>query len=243
MGFTAVVPARLGARRLPDKPLADIGGKPMIAHVLAQAAAAGADRVIAAVDSERIAAAAEQAGFEAVLTGACTCGTERVAQAAAALKLTGVIVNLQGDEPFIGPAAVAAVAERAADAQWCATAATPLPAAAAADSSVVRVVVAKDGRALYFSREPVPHQAAEQLAHVGIYAFSSPEALAELAGLAPCALERTERLEQLRWLWHGYRIDVVQVAASGGGIDTQQDLEQARALYADMQGNEPQAGD
>ena len=225
-----MVPARLDARRLPAKPLADIGGRPLIAHVLERARQAGATRVVAAVDDDQIAAAAAAAGFEAVLTGECRCGTERVAAAAAKLDLQGIIVNLQGDEPFISPDTIAATAGLAGE--GVATAAAPVPAATLTDASTVRVVVDGAGNALYFSRARIPHGSAEALAHIGIYAFASRRLLEKLASLPPCRLESSERLEQLRWLHNGQRIRVLQAAEFSAGIDTQQDLDAARKRHA-----------
>ena len=230
MDFTVVVPARLGAARLPDKPLADIGGRPLIVHVLERARQAGAARVVAAVDDERIAQAATGAGFEAVVTGECSCGTERVAQAAARLDLDGIIVNLQGDEPFISPDTIAATARLAADCNGCATAAAAAPATAG--SSTVRVVVDRDGLALYFSRSRIPHGESDALAHIGIYAFASRRLLEDLAALPPCRLEQAERLEQLRWLYNGHRIRVLTAPEFPAGIDTPEELAEARKRHA-----------
>ena len=226
--FTVVVPARLGAARLPDKPLSDIGGRPLIVHVLERARRSGAARVVAAVDDERIAAAATAAGFEAVITGECRCGTERVAQAAAQLDLDGAVVNLQGDEPFISPQVIAATAAAAAESGGCATVAAAVPAAA---GTRVRVVVDGAGMALYFSRAAIPHMADEALAHIGIYAFASRTLLEELANLPPCGIEASESLEQLRWLYHGHRIRVVQVSELPLAIDSPDDLAAARTRH------------
>ena len=232
MEFAVVVPARLDAARLPAKPLADIGGRPLIVHVLERARQAGAARVVAAVDDEQVAAAARAAGFEAVLTGECRCGTERVAEAAEQLDLNGIIVNLQGDEPFISPDTIAATARLAADCKGCATAAALVPAATLTDASTVRVVVDGAGGALYFSRAPIPHGSTEALAHIGIYAFASRQLLAKLASLPPAQLETSERLEQLRWLYSGERIRVLQAAEFSAGIDTPEDLAAARKRHA-----------
>lgn len=228
MTFSAVVPARLGSTRLPDKPLADIGGTPMVVHVLMRAREAGAGRVVCATDSQRIADAAGEAGFEAALTGECASGTERVARAAESLGLEGVVVNLQGDEPDIDPRLIADVARRAQEGGCqCATAAGPIDAGMAGDPHVVKVVVGADGRALYFSRSAIPHGAREFLGHIGIYAFA-PGLLAGTLDLAPAGLERAERLEQLRWLWHGWRIDVVVADRFSRGIDTPAELAEAQ---------------
>lgn len=235
MSFTAIVPARLAATRLPNKPLADLGGKPMIVRVLEQAAAAGAARVIVATDAASIVTAVTAAGFEAVLTGAFANGTERVAAVAQQLELDGVIVNLQGDEPMIDPQLVAQVAERAASgACECTTAVAPIDANAAANPDIVKVICTKDDLAAYFSRTCIPHSVsgadAQWLGHLGIYAFA-PGCLQRTTELAPCVLETTERLEQLRWLWHGWRINVVQTTAFFYGINTPADLAAAQANW------------
>ncbi|MCY4325240.1 MAG: 3-deoxy-manno-octulosonate cytidylyltransferase [Betaproteobacteria bacterium] len=228
MDFSVIVPARLGAARLPAKPLADIGGRPLIVHVLERARQAGAARVVAAVDDDQIAAAATAAGFEAVRTGECSCGSERVAQAAAQLELEGPIVNLQGDEPFIDPDTIAATARLAAEDGGCATAAAALAAQTIADASTVRMVIDDDSNALYFSRAPIPHGSDEALAHIGIYAFASRQLLAKLTALPAAKLEKSERLEQLRWLAAGQRIRVLLVSEFTAGIDTPEDLAAAR---------------
>lgn len=234
MSFTVVVPARLAATRLPNKPLADLGGQPMLVRVLEQAQLSGACRVIAATDADEIVHVVTKAGFEAVRTPACANGTERVAQAAKLLKLDGVIVNLQGDVPSIDPQLIATVAERAAENDCdCATAAGGIEAELATSTSVVKVVCDHKQQAMYFSRTPIPSAApiATYLGHIGIYAFAPGKLHATLT-LPPCGLEEVERLEQLRWLWHGWNIAVVTAEKFFQGIDTPADLAAAEATYS-----------
>ena len=236
-GFTVIVPARMGAKRLPGKPLADLGGKPVLVRVLERAQAAGAKRVIAAVNSAELVSAVEHAGFEALLTGDCANGTERIAEAATRLNIEGVIVNVQGDEPFVDPNTIARCASLAA--KWaCATAATPASAAEATDPEVVKVVCDHASRALFFSRSAIPYRQSSRttepptLLHLGLYAFKSAAYLRTLCALPACAIEHCEGLEQLRWLWHGQRIDVIETNTAAAGINTAADLERARQLVA-----------
>lgn len=155
--FTVIVPVRLASTRLPDKPLAEIGGKPILLHVLQRAREADAERIVVATDAPQLVKLATEAGFEAVLTGPCANGTERAAQAAAKLEIKGIIVNLQGDEPAIDPAVIRAVAQRSCDGHCdCATAAAPISRAQAASPDNVKVVLRGDGTAACFSRAPIP---------------------------------------------------------------------------------------
>lgn len=224
------MPGRLVSERLPHKLLADLGGEPVLVRTLQVAAKSGADRVIAAVDNQLLQTAAEQAGFEAVLTGEHNSGTERIAAVAEQLKLTGTIVNLQGDEPLMAPQLVAQIAQAAKTATHCATAAVAMPATELTDS-VVWVVTNQNSRALYFSRAKIPHGATELRAHLGIYGFTNREVLIELANLPSCELETTEKLEQLRWLWHGYQLDVITTEQFYLGVNTAEDLAAARNQF------------
>jgi 3-deoxy-manno-octulosonate cytidylyltransferase (CMP-KDO synthetase) len=234
-----IIPARYGATRFPGKPLADLAGKPLIAHVVERARAArGVDVVAVATDDERIAAAARAAGAEAVLTGPARTGTDRVAEAARRLEpRPAVVVNLQGDEPLIEPAAIEALVAAMSDPSVrMATLARPLTEGELLRPHVVKVVTGATGDALYFSRAPIPHrreggESPLARAHVGIYAFREPF-LQEFAVLEPGRLEGEEALEQLRALEHGHRIRVVQTRYGGFGVDTPEDLERARALLA-----------
>ncbi|HWS75000.1 MAG TPA: 3-deoxy-manno-octulosonate cytidylyltransferase [Quisquiliibacterium sp.] len=257
-GFVALIPARLASTRLPDKPLADLGGRPMVVRVAERALASGARRVVVATDSEAIAQAARAHGVEAVLTRADhASGTDRLAEAAQSLALRDdeIVVNVQGDEPLIPPALVADVAALLGTATDSAIA----TAAHRIDSvddylnpNVVKVVTDSAGRALYFSRAPIPFQRDElqgfprtlparlpaafeahpPLRHIGLYAYRVGF-LRAYPVLAQSPLERFESLEQLRALWHGYRIAVLQAAgAPPAGVDTAEDLARVRRAFA-----------
>jgi 3-deoxy-manno-octulosonate cytidylyltransferase (CMP-KDO synthetase) len=210
-----------------------------VAHVVARARnARGVDVVLVATDDERIAMAARAAGAEAVVTGPAETGTDRVALAARAmLPRPTLVVNLQGDEPLIEPAAIEALVHAMDEGgSEMATMARPLAGGEWERPEVVKVVTDRNGHALYFSRAPIPARwepGASPLAraHVGMYAYT-PAFLERFAALEPGRLEREERLEQLRALEHGYRIRVVDTTYSGFGVDTEQDLERARALVA-----------
>jgi 3-deoxy-manno-octulosonate cytidylyltransferase (CMP-KDO synthetase) len=244
-GFVALIPARLASTRLPDKALADIGGSPMVVLVARRARAAGAERVAVATDSERIAEAVRQAGFEAVMTSPDhPSGTDRLAEAARLLGLSDetIVVNVQGDEPLIAPALLRAVAARLAASPDCAmaTAAHPIrDAAELANPNVVKVVLDRAGRALLFSRAPIPFDRdrtvtfpGHALRHIGLYAYRTRFLLAYPA-LERAPIEQLESLEQLRALWHGERIAVeVTDAAPAPGVDTPADLARVRALVA-----------
>ena len=241
MSFSVIIPARYGSSRFPGKPLADLGGRPMVVRVCERAAASGAAAVHVATDDERIAAAVRSHGYAALMTRADhASGTDRLAEAAARLGLADadVVVNLQGDEPLIEPSLVAEVAgalERRAEAA-IATACHPIDdPAAAASPHVVKVVMDARGFALYFSRSQIPHPrgpGATWYRHAGLYAYRAGF-LARYASLEQSPLERAEVLEQLRALWHGYRITVVvsrsEIAA---GVDTPEDLEAVRRMFA-----------
>jgi len=210
-----------------------------VAHVVARARrASGVDVVVVATDDERIASAAREAGAEVVLTGPAETGTDRVALAARVmLPRPTLVVNLQGDEPLIEPAAIEALVHAMNEGgSEMATMARPLDAGEWERPEVVKVVTDRNGNALYFSRagiparrEPGPSPLAR--AHVGMYAYT-PAFLERFAALEPGRLEQEERLEQLRALEHGYRIRVVETTYRGFGVDTQQDLERARSLMA-----------
>jgi 3-deoxy-manno-octulosonate cytidylyltransferase (CMP-KDO synthetase) len=235
-----IIPARFGAQRFPGKPLADLAGKPLIAHVVERARAArGVDVVAVATDDERIARAAERAGAEAIVTGDAPTGTDRVAQAASRLRpAPDVVVNLQGDEPLIEPGAIETlVAAMEAGGAEMGTLARPLDAGELDRTQVVKVVTDLQGNALYFSRAPIPHRRAGgpspvARAHVGIYAFTAAF-LEKFTSLAPGRLEAEESLEQLRALEHGFTIRVADTGYRGFGIDTPEDLERARALLSE----------
>lgn len=225
----AVIPARLASTRLPEKVLADIGGAPMVVRVWERVRRAeGIERVLVATDDRRVYDAVRAHGADVVMTGEHPSGTDRVAEAArnsGALR----VVNVQGDEPFVDPTDIARVAAAVTDATPIATAAAPLTEGFE-DPARVKVVCDDGGRALYFSRQPIPTGGPYRL-HVGLYAFTAA-ALQAVAALPPAPLERAERLEQLRWLAAGYRIRVVSVPAGPISVDTAEDLARARARYA-----------
>lgn len=249
MQFTVIIPARLASTRLPNKPLADLGGKPMVVRVAERAALSGAARIVVATDHADIAAACAAHGVEVCMTRADhPSGTDRIAEVALALSLApdAVVVNLQGDEPLIDPALLAACAARISATVPMATCAHPLhDAADVFNPNVVKVVLNGAGNALYFSRAPIPWDrdgfAATQtvlpagyipLRHIGLYAYSN-EFLQAYPKLAPSPIEATEALEQLRVLWHGVPIAVhVTDSAPAAGVDTPADLARVRHFYA-----------
>ena len=249
--FTVIIPARHASTRLPGKPLADIAGKPMVVRVAERAAAAGADRVVVATDDVRIKTAVEAHGFAACLTAVDhATGTDRLAEAAQQLGLAddAIVVNVQGDEPLLSPALIRAVADLLAahpDAA-IATACHPITDSAEAfNPNVVKVVLDAKGHALYFSRATIPWardafagsrgnlpQGLPLYRHYGLYAYRV-RFLRAFPALAPAPIERFEALEQLRALWHGYRI-AVQVAhgTPAPGVDTPEDLARVREIFA-----------
>ena len=234
-----LIPARLAATRLPGKPLADIAGEPMIVHVLRRAEAAGIGAVAVATDSEAVAACVEKAGGRAVMTSAAhASGSDRIFEALAALDPDGqaaIVVNVQGDLPTLEPADIAAALRPLADsAVDIATLAAEIrEERERLDPNVVKVVgspLAPDRlRALYFTRACAPAGEGPLYHHIGLYAYRRA-ALARFVALPPSALEKRERLEQLRALEAGMRIDVALVAGVPLGVDTPEDLERAREI-------------
>ena len=233
----AIIPARYGSTRLPGKALLDIGGKSLIQRVYERAREATlVERVIVATDDPRIAKAVEAFGGEAVMTSPeHRSGTDRVAEAA---HLTGgeIIVNVQGDEPFIPTAVIDGVIERILDDAEivCSTAATPIRDETVwRDPNAVKVVLDLWERALYFSRSPLPFYRdggfEGAYLHAGIYCFRR-DFLMRYASLEQTPMERAEKLEQLRILEHGFRIGVVVTDHSAFGVDTPSDLEAARRM-------------
>jgi 3-deoxy-manno-octulosonate cytidylyltransferase (CMP-KDO synthetase) len=253
MNITAIIPARYASSRLPGKPLLDIAGQPMILHVVARARMVKAiTRVIVATDDERVFQVVTAAGAEAQMTSpAHPTGTDRLAEVAAQLDAE-VIVNVQGDEPFIEPATIEAALQPLLEDDSIVMATTCEPILSAADllnPSVVKVVTDRAGFALYFSRQPIPFLRAEILAHgsleaalaaqpallhcfakhTGLYVYRRAFLLA-YAQFPSTPLEQAEALEQLRALEHGYRIKVVRTGHRSIGIDTPEDLALARTL-------------
>jgi 3-deoxy-manno-octulosonate cytidylyltransferase (CMP-KDO synthetase) len=245
--FTVVIPARLASTRLPDKPLADIGGAPMVVRVAQRAALSAARAVVVATDHESIRRACEAHGVRALMTRADhASGSDRLAEAAMQLGLAddAVVVNVQGDEPLIEPALIDACAALLAQREDCVmstVAHTIHDTADYTNPNVVKVVLDAQSRALLFSRAPLPWWRdgapampvePPALRHVGLYAYRAGF-LRRFPQLTPAPLERTEALEQLRVLWHGERIAVhVTDTAPGPGVDTPSDLERVRHLYA-----------
>ncbi len=252
MDFHVLIPARLASTRLPNKPLADIAGLPMVVRVAQRAAHSGARQVIVAADHPRIVDACTAHGVKALLTRADhASGSDRLAQACELIGLDGddLVVNVQGDEPLIEPDLVRAAANLLLQRPDCVMSTVAHAIDAVADftnPNIVKVVLDAQGRALYFSRAPIPAwrdapgapgalamlAQPPPLRHVGLYAYRAGF-LRRFPGLSPAPLERLEALEQLRVLWHGERIAVlVSAAAPGIGVDTPQDLARVRALFA-----------
>ncbi|MEW5769360.1 MAG: 3-deoxy-manno-octulosonate cytidylyltransferase [Pseudomonadota bacterium] len=248
--FLVVVPARYASTRLPAKPLADIAGKPMVVRVLERAGRSGAAGVWAATDHEAVREAVVAHGYQAVMTSPdCASGTDRLAEVAARLGWDddAVVVNVQGDEPLIDPGLIRATAQALFDhpAASMATVCHPIhDPEEVFNPNVVKVVTDKDGYALYFSRAPIPWardawagdrggvpEGLPIARHIGLYAYRVGF-LKAYPGLSRPALEAFESLEQLRALWHGFRIAVVASDhPSPPGVDTHEDLLKVRALF------------
>jgi len=236
-----LIPARMASTRLPGKPLADIAGEPMIVRVMRQAQAAHIGPVVVATDSEVIAACIEKAGGRAVMTRADhVCGTDRIFEALAIVdpqRSTGIVVNLQGDLPTLPPSDLARAIEPLRDqAVDIATLAAEIRRSdERINSNVVKVVgtqvAANRLRALYFTRATVPWGPGPLFHHIGVYAYRR-EALARFVGLPHSPLEQREKLEQLRALEAGMRIDVTIVDSVPLGVDTPEDLDRAREILA-----------
>ena len=236
-----LIPARMASTRLPGKPLADIAGEPMIVHVMRRAQAAAVGPVVVATDSEAIAACVEKAGGRALMTRADhVSGSDRIFEALAAADPEGgadIIVNVQGDLPTLAPSDVAAALAPLVDpAVDIGTLAAEISEAQErGNPNVVKVVGSPVApgrlRALYFTRATAPSGEGPLYHHIGLYAYRRA-ALARFVGLPPSPLEQREKLEQLRALEAGMRIDVSVVASVPLGVDTPDDLERARALLA-----------
>lgn len=255
--FTVLIPARLASSRLPNKPLADIAGLPMVVRVAQRAQLSGAKQVVVAADHELILQACRDHGVQAVLTDVNhASGSDRLAQACELLNLQGddVVVNVQGDEPLMDPALIDAVAGLLATHNVASMGTAAHPIASREDylnPNVVKVVLDAQGMAHYFSRAPIPWSRDQAhvawwehaqggnagslpgfapLRHVGIYSYRAGF-LRDFPRLSPAPTETVESLEQLRALWHGHRICVhVTPHAPGPGVDTPEDLQKVRAL-------------
>jgi len=252
LSFTVLIPARLASTRLPDKPLADLCGEPMVVRVARRALASGAERVVVAADDVRIVDACQAHGIVALLTRQDhPSGSDRLAEACAQLGLPddAIVVNVQGDEPLIDPSLIDAVAEtlRTHPDAAMSTAAHAIESLEEfLNPNVVKTVLDAQGNALYFSRAPIPWwrdgfaatgptslpSAPAPLRHIGIYGYRAGF-VQRFPTLAPAPVEATEALEQLRALWHGHRIAVhVSAHAPGPGVDTPEDLARVRRLIA-----------
>lgn len=251
--FGVIIPARFASTRLPGKPLLDLGGKPMVVRVMDVAVSSGAAFVVVATDDERVAEAVTQAGGEALLTSAeHETGTDRLAEVARRLRLEPetIVVNLQGDEPRLEPELVSRVARALvedSEASLATLATTLRDRGELFNPNVVKVVLDQAGRALYFSRAPIPwlrDELADErtpgppalpedtfLRHVGLYAYRV-STLLSLSQTRPTTIELAERLEQLRALWLGMKIQVAVVPElPAAGVDTVEDAERVRRLY------------
>ncbi|WP_027016339.1 3-deoxy-manno-octulosonate cytidylyltransferase [Comamonas composti] len=257
MPFTVLIPARMASSRLPGKPLADIAGLPMVVRVAQRASQSKAQRCVVAADDARILAACEQHGVQAILTRSDHAnGSDRLAEACEQLSLSGedIVVNVQGDEPLIDPTLIDAVANLLVQRPEASMGTAAHAIASLADyqnPNVVKVVCNAKGLASYFSRAPIPlardhldqawwqgaaqaagHAGFAPLRHIGIYSYKAGF-LREFPTLAPAPTEVMEALEQLRALWHGYAIAVhISGQAPGAGVDTPEDLQRVRALFA-----------
>ncbi len=252
MKTLGIIPSRYGSSRFPGKPLALLAGKPLVAWVVeAVKKAKSLDEVIVATDDARIAEAVRHYGGTAVMTpSSLPSGTDRIACAARLrdgaegdFADDDILVNIQGDEPLIDPALIDALALKLRDdAKWdMATAVTPIRSAAdLAAKTVVKVVLDRDDGALYFSRAPIPCDRDHEpdlasglyVRHLGIYAYRGAF-LKRYIAEPPCALEKTEKLEQLRALWMGAKIAVVPTEDEGVGVDTPEDAERVARILAD----------
>jgi 3-deoxy-manno-octulosonate cytidylyltransferase (CMP-KDO synthetase) len=234
MKVVGVIPARYASTRFPGKPLAPLGGRAMVLRVLdAARGARRLTRVLVATDDDRIVEAVEKDGGEAVRTSPeAASGTDRIAEVARR-EPAEIWVNVQGDEPLMPSANIDRVVETllASDERHLATVTLALAAQEASDPNVVKAAVARDGRALYFSRAPIPFPRSGEPAyrkHLGLYAYRAA-ALAQVAALPPSPLERTESLEQLRWLEAGWAIWCGEAVGDSIGVDTPADLSRAEA--------------
>ena len=247
IAFHVVIPARFASTRLPGKVLLPIAGKPMVVRVAEQSAQSGAQQIWIATDHQSIVAAVHEYGFKACLTHVHhISGTDRIAEVVEQLGWPDdtIVVNVQGDEPLMPPELISAVAQHLHDHPECAIATACHPThdeEAMRNPNIVKVVLDKHSNALYFSRAPIPYprdalgttlpENLTVLRHIGIYAYRAGF-LRAFRNLAPAAIEQIESLEQLRALWHGYKIGVtVSADAPPSGVDTEQDLHATRKLF------------
>lgn len=248
LSFKVVIPARYSSTRLPGKPLLQIAGKPMVIHVLERAIASGASEVIVATDHPGIVDAVQQHGYHAMMTSANhLSGTDRIAEVATKMQWQDreIVVNVQGDEPLIDPGLIRDVALMLAqqpEASMSTACHRLYDKASMLNPNVVKVVLDTNSCALYFSRAPIPYprdafmldgdlpKDVAVFRHIGIYAYRA-NFLTQFSRLAPAPIELAESLEQLRALWHGHTIGVVQTeCAPASGVDTEQDLALVRKI-------------
>ena len=242
--FLVVIPARLGSTRLPRKPLADIGGKPMVVRVAEQVKKSLAQSIVVATDCVEIQAVCDEHRIDCLLTSSeHPTGTDRLAEVVQLLKLPSntLVVNVQGDEPLIPPELINHVAQTLANHPACAISTVAVPIQDDAEMhnpNVVKVVLNRAGEALYFSRACIPFvrdtqttKSTPHLRHLGIYAYRA-DFLQIYSRLEPAPPEQAEALEQLRALWNGYRIAVhISSKSPPAGVDTPEDLERVRTLF------------
>jgi 3-deoxy-manno-octulosonate cytidylyltransferase (CMP-KDO synthetase) len=239
----AIIPARYDSTRLPGKPLLDIGGKTLLQRVYGQVSLSGeCDRIIVATDDDRIAAHARSFGAEVEMTfRSHRSGTDRCAQVARSLWSDDIVVNIQGDEPFIDPALIDRLAMAMKQDDWigiCSFRAPLTDPAGLCDPNTVKVVSDKNGKALYFSRQSIPYHGkhldfpARYFRHIGLYGYRN-KVLQEITTLPASPLEQSESLEQLRWLENGFAIHLLTAEQASPGIDTPEDLERARKRAGD----------
>lgn len=267
MSVIAIIPARYGSTRFPGKPLADLCGKPLVVHVADRASEADTvDEVVVATDDERIRKAVQDHGYKAVMTSPdCATGTDRIAEVVAAYPEADIVVNVQGDEPLMPPSVIdRAVAALQGDPE-CAVSTAMIRLSSEEDflsPHVVKVVCDLQGRALYFSRSPIPNltrasdveralllpdgQQSDPDAppfwgfkHFGLYIYRR-EALLDIVKMPQTPLEQIEKLEQLRFLENGMRLQVVETELNSIGVDTPEDLEAAIILMKEKLGNKEQ---
>ncbi len=243
--FIAIIPARLASTRLPNKPLADIGGKPMVVRVAERALQSGASKVVVAVDDQSIYDVCTAHGLDVMLTRKDhPTGTDRLSEVVTQLHLSDdqIVVNVQGDEPLIPPQLITDVATTLAQhpSSAIATAAILIQDLNEVNNpNAVKVALDKNNRALYFSRAPIPFSRdpqkylAQNYRHIGMYAYRAGF-LKAFSKLAVAPIEEAESLEQLRAMWHGYAIQVLLTdTAPPPGVDTQEDLDRVRQVFKD----------
>jgi 3-deoxy-manno-octulosonate cytidylyltransferase (CMP-KDO synthetase) len=238
LSVVAVIPARWASTRFPGKILAKIAGEPMIAHVVRRVSEARkVDHVIVATDDERIAEVAAASGAEAVMTGECASGTDRVAKAVSGRSDWDIVINVQGDEPLLSGENIDVLVDGLLmdEDVSMSTLCRPLEAERIDDPNAVKVVRDVRGRALYFSRSPIPYPRYREAAwgpwllHLGIYGFRR-EALERFVALPPSKLEQAEGLEQLRALENGIPIQVLDAPHPAFGVDTPEDLKRVERI-------------